>query len=93
MMALKDLNLQLLLNGFNSQIYAIVEEIPNYLFSKNFSFKVQKKERRGNKWVALNDPISIIPQGLDTPKSFNMTRFLNEYISQVGFTRLKLTES
>ncbi|MCK9618739.1 MAG: hypothetical protein M0R21_13000 [Lentimicrobiaceae bacterium] len=78
---------------FNNHIYAIVEEIPDYIFSKNFSFKVHKKERRGNKWIALNAPIPIIPNGLNTPKSFNMIRFLNLYISQIGFSKLNYVKS
>jgi hypothetical protein len=78
---------------FNKYVYAIVEEIPDYLYSKNFAFKVQKKERRGNKWIPLNSPIPIIPRGLKTTNSFKLTKFLNEYLPQVGFTRLIHIES
>jgi hypothetical protein len=65
------------LKWYNKKVYAIVEKIPEYIFSKNFSFFVQKKQRRDGRWVALGGPIPIITNGLNTPKSFKMASFLN----------------
>lgn len=73
---------------FNRTIYAIAEEIPDYLLSERFFFYVQIKERVGNKWIVRGKPINIINNGLQTPQSFNLNYFLKEYLTRVGFVIL-----
>jgi hypothetical protein len=70
---------------FRKNIYALVEEIDNKIFNKNFSFEVYVKHhnRAKGKPIPIDEPISTPNIG-----EFSINEFLDEYFKTVGFNKL-----
>lgn len=76
---------------FNGQLLAIVNEIPNYLFDKRFTFQVKQKQNniQVNGLIDITDP-SGLPKVLQTPSlvEFSVVTFLDNYLPCLGFSKI-----
>lgn len=81
---------------FDGHVYAILEDMPDMIFNQPFHFEVQKKtKQQDGKWMDDGKPISICStdkhdKDLLTPSNnISMESFLDNYMPEIGFTRIK----